>query len=245
MADQTQTLQKLGLNEKESKVYVALLNLGQSSAHSIARISGLKRPTTYVILEDLRARGLVLKMPGSKKQMFSARSPEELVHEMKKNLADAEYALPELMNIYSGGNSRVKTVHFEGVEGIKQLMEYRINEMHSKELVGFYATDLNASPDLISYFKDEWAQKMLQLDIPVRMIAPEHTSLKDYREADSKYNRQLKTIRYEQYSSEVAIDVVGDIVRIQDYKNLQGVAIENADVAKTVKQIFELVWSKA
>jgi sugar-specific transcriptional regulator TrmB len=244
MADQAQILQKLGLNEKESRVYLALLNLGQSSAHSVARTSGLKRPTTYVILEDLRTRGLVLKMPGSKKQMFSARSPEELIHDMKKNLADAEYALPELMNVYSGGNSRVKTVHFEGTGGIKQLMEYRTKEMRGKELVGFYATDMNADHGLVRYFKDEWAEKMLKLDIPVRMIAPEHDSLKDYREADAKYNRQLKTIPYEQYSSEVAIDVIGDIVRIQDYKNLQGVAIENADVAKTVRQIFEMVWKQ-
>ena len=243
MADQAQILQKLGLNEKESRVYLALLNLGQSSAHSVARISGLKRPTTYVILEDLRTRGLVLKMPGSKKQMFSARSPEELVHEMKKNLADAEYALPELMNVYSGGNSRVKTVHFEGVEGIKQLLEYRAKEMKDEELVGFYATDLNADKELVRYFKEDWP-KITQKLGKQRYIAPEHPSLKDYRDVDKAHNREVKTVSYEDYSSEVAIDVVGDVVRIQDYKNLQGVAIENADVAKTVRQIFEMVWSK-
>lgn len=243
MADQAQILQKLGLNEKESRVYLALLNLGQSSAHSVARISGLKRPTTYVILEDLRARGLVLKMPGSKKQMFSARSPEELVHDMKKNLADAEYALPELMNVYSGGNSRVKTVHFEGVEGIKQLLEYRAKEMKDEELVGFYATDLNADKELVRYFKEDWP-KITQRLGKQRYIAPEHPSLKDYRDVDKAHNREVKTVSYEQYSSEVAIDVVGDVVRIQDYKNLQGVAIENADVAKTVRQIFEMVWKK-
>jgi sugar-specific transcriptional regulator TrmB len=243
MADQAQILQKLGLNEKESKVYLALLTLGQSSAHSIARVSGLKRPTTYLILEDLRTRGLVLKMPGSKKQMFSARSPQELIHEMKKNLADAEYALPELMDIYSGGNARVKTVHFEGVEGIKQLMEYRSKEMQGEELVGFYATDLNADPELVRYFKEDWP-KVTQKLRKQRVIAPAHASLKDYRDIDAALNREVKTVPYEEYSSEVAIDVVGDVVRIQDYKNLQGVAIENADVAKTVRQIFELTWKK-
>lgn len=52
----------------------------------------------------------------------------------------------------------------------------------------------------------------------------------------------MKIVPPAQYSSEVAIDVVGDIVRIQDYKNLQGVALENADVAKTMREIFEIVW---
>ena len=52
----------------------------------------------------------------------------------------------------------------------------------------------------------------------------------------------MKVVPYEQYSSDVAIDVLGDIIRIQDYKNLQGVALENADVAKTVREIFEMAW---
>jgi hypothetical protein len=33
-------------------------------------------------------------------------------------------------------------------------------------------------------------------------------------------------------------------VKIEDYKNLQGVAIENQDVAKAFKQIFEMVWKR-
>ncbi len=54
----------------------------------------------------------------------------------------------------------------------------------------------------------------------------------------------MKVVPTESYSSEVAIDTLGDLVRIQDYKNLQGVAIENADVAKTVREIFEMLWQK-
>ncbi len=239
-----EALQTIGLNEKECAVYLALLQLGRASAYSVAQKSGLKKPTTYVILDELIEKGLAARVPRVKKQLFIARSPEEAFGVAEEKLHLAKKKLPELLALTKGEQTKVNTLYFEGAEGIKQLMEHRTREMRGNELVGFYATDLNADPELIRYFKDEWAEKMLKLDIKMRMIAPEHESLKDYREADTKYNRQLKTVPYEEYSSEVAIDVLGDIVRIQDYKNLQGVAIENTEVAKTVREIFELVWKK-
>ncbi|MEI6863958.1 MAG: helix-turn-helix domain-containing protein [Candidatus Adlerbacteria bacterium] len=239
-----EALQTIGLSEKQTAVYLALLQLGRGSAYSIALKSGLKKPTTYVILDELIEKGLVSRVPRVKKQLYVPHSPQEVFATAEEKFALAKATLPELLALTKGTDTKVNTLYFEGVEGIKQLMEYRAKEMHGKEMVGFYATDVNADPELVRYFKDEWADKMLKLHIPVRMIAPEHASLKDYRDADAKYNRQLKTVPYAEYSSEVAIDVLGDIVRIQDYKNLQGVAIENADVAKTVRQIFELVWKK-
>ena len=75
MENLNEVIEKIGLSKKEAKVYLALLRIGQSSASLIAKNSGLKRPTTYLILEDLRKRGFVLKMPGNKKQMFISKSP--------------------------------------------------------------------------------------------------------------------------------------------------------------------------
>jgi sugar-specific transcriptional regulator TrmB len=64
--DLIQSLKNLGLNEKEAKVYVALLQCPGATAYLIARHSGLKRPTTYVVLEDLIDKGVVTKIPRAK-----------------------------------------------------------------------------------------------------------------------------------------------------------------------------------
>ena len=55
--DIQEALRNFGLNDKEARVYVALLELGQTTAYAIAERSGLKRPTVYVILDDLRQKG--------------------------------------------------------------------------------------------------------------------------------------------------------------------------------------------
>ena len=239
-----EALEVIGLNDKESAVYTALLQLGRASAYSIAVKSGLKKPTTYVVLDELIDKGLVVRVPREKKQLYIARSPEEAFGVAQEKLDLAKKKLPELLALTKGQKTKVSTLYFEGVVGIKRLLEYRLKEFNGKELLAFWATDRNTPQELKDYFKNEYAEKYKRYRIPMRGIVPADERLQSYREADAKYNRTMKIVPYEQYSSEVAIDTIGDIVRIQDYKNLQGIAIENADVAKTIREIFEIMWSK-
>lgn len=237
-------LQIIGLNDKESAVYMALLQLGRSSAYGIAQKSGLKKPTTYVILDELIKKGLVQKVPRVRKQLYVAQSPEQAFALAEEKLNLAKQKLPELLAMSKGEETKVSTLYFEGVEGIKQMLEYKLKELDGKEMLGFWATDMNAPKELQDYFKTGFAQNNKKHHIAMRGIVPTHESLKEYREADAAFGRTMKAVPYEQYSSEVAIDTVGDLVRIQDYKNLQGVIIENKDVAKTVREIFEMTWLK-
>ena len=52
-------LVEIGLNEKEAKVYLASLELGQSAVQGISSRSGVNRATTYFIIEGLTAKGLI------------------------------------------------------------------------------------------------------------------------------------------------------------------------------------------
>lgn len=243
-----EALQALGINEKESAVYIALLQLGRASAYSISEKSGLKKPTTYVVLDELIKKALVYKIPRERKQLYMARSPEQVFAMSEERLRLAKEKLPELLAFSRGEKKKVNVMYFEGLNGIKQMLEYKIKEMEGKELVGFYATDENFNPDtkeeFDGYFKKEWNEKMLKLNITMRGIAPEGIEMKPYRDVDEKYGRKVKVVPKELYSSDTAIDVIGDIVRIQDYKNTQGVLLENPDMAKTIREIFEMVWSK-
>ena len=239
-----EALQTLGLNEKESAVYMALLQLGRASAYSVSEKSGLKKPTTYVVLEELIKKGLARRVPRVKKQLYMAQSPEQAFGVAEEKLALAKQKLPELAALAKGESTKVHTLYFEGVNGIKQLMEYRLKEMKGEEMVGFWATDAHVDPELTRYFTDEWGPKMNKLNITMRGVVPDDPALAPYREADAQYGREMKVLPVDEYSSEIAIDVLGDVVRIQDYKNLQGVALENADFAKTMREIFEMVWSR-
>ncbi len=237
----TEGLHNLGLSQKEAKVYVALLGLGQASAYSIADRAGVKKPTTYVILGELMQKGLVLKIARSRKQLFVAKPPDEFFALAEERLRQAQTVLPDLMALVRGNKTKVRTVYFEGLRGVQETLRYRIKEMTDKELVGFYASSHDAPEELIQLFR-LWNEDMKKHHIKIRGIAPEHASLEEWRKIDKDYGREMKIVPFETYSANISIDVGDTFVRILAFRELQGVIIENPDVANTMRQIFEMVW---
>lgn len=242
--DILEALSVLGLNDKQIAVYMALLQLGKGSAYSIADKADVKRPTTYVILGELIDKGLAERIPRVRKQQYRPISPEQAFGIAQERLSLAKEKLPELLALTKGVDTKVNVLYFEGLRGIKQVMEFKQEEDRGKEVVGFYATSQNVPKELIEYF-DEWNTKRQKKRITMRGIVPDHASLAHFRETDAANGRTMKVVPYTEFSSEVAIDISERVVRIHDYKNLQGIAIENADVAKTMREIFEMVWKRA
>jgi sugar-specific transcriptional regulator TrmB len=241
--DIPEALATLGLNDKQVSVYLALIQLGKGSAYSIADKSGQKRPTTYVVLGELVDKGLAERVPRVRKQLYRAISPDQAFKFLEERLSLAKEKLPELLAMTTGADTKVSAVYFEGIKGIKQVMSYKQDEDKGKEVVGFYATSHNVPKELFDYF-DEWNATRYKKGVAVRAIVPDHESLLSFRESDRKAGRNMKVIPFTEFSSEVAIEISERVVRIQDYKNLQGVAIENAEVAKTLREIFEMIWKR-
>jgi sugar-specific transcriptional regulator TrmB len=237
-----ESLQNLGLNDKQAKVYMALLELGQVTAYAVAERSGLKRPTVYVILEELRQKGLVLKIPHVKKQLFSAKPPDEFFGEAEERLRIARRALPELLAMTSGAK-KPKTLYYEGEKGVRDFLDYGLEKVAGNEFVGFYAHAENISKELLSIV-DEYNLKLKRKNIGIRGIAPEHPTLAYYRKQDKEYKRNMKIVPYDTYSANISVDVGPSFVRIFAPKDMQGVIIENPDIARTMKQIFEMVWGQ-
>ncbi|MEK7106984.1 MAG: helix-turn-helix domain-containing protein, partial [Patescibacteria group bacterium] len=61
------SLSQLGLSGQESAVYLAALELGFSSISDIAKKAGIKRPTTYYIVDELIKKNLVSRAPKGKR----------------------------------------------------------------------------------------------------------------------------------------------------------------------------------
>lgn len=236
-----EALQNLGLNEKEAKVYLALLKKNRCSAYWIAEESGLKKPTTYVILDDLIKKGLVYKVPREKKQQFIAKSPNEILVLAEEKLAIAKEALPELMALSEGEKPKPKTLFFEGLSGVRENFRRENRKMQNKTVVGFYAHSGDASLELVDFFLENM-EDFKKNNCRLRGVVPDHPNLEWARKTDAKYNRQLKTIPLNEYSANISIDIGDDFVSFCSFKDFQVTLIENKDIANTMRQIFEMVW---
>src|SRR3989338_7235319 len=72
------------LNIYETKVWLALLSKGISSAGEIAELSGVPRSRTYDVLESLEKRGFVIQKLG-KPVKYIAVKPKIVIEKMRNN----------------------------------------------------------------------------------------------------------------------------------------------------------------
>lgn len=237
-----QALGSAGLTEKEARVYIALLQLGKASSYSISSRSGLKKPTTYVILDELIKKGLVAKIPRLKKQQYIAKPPEEFFANVEEKLRMAKKVLPELITMAESEKVKVQTIFYEGVGGINEALYYHSKEMRGKEVVGFYATAEDASKELLEVF-NMWPRKMREAGIQVKIITPAHESTNDFIEMDKQLGFLTKTVPNSIYSSKASLEAGEDFVRIILFKPLQALIIRSPELANSVKQIFDMVYS--
>ncbi|MBI5728232.1 MAG: helix-turn-helix domain-containing protein, partial [Candidatus Magasanikbacteria bacterium] len=129
-------LTKIGLHEKEAKVYLAAIELGGGSVQELAQKSGLKRPTVYVVLDSLVAQGLVSEEKKGRGSSFVAASPEALKRKAAEQKKAIDEAFPFLTAMWTGEKSKPQVRVYEGLEGMKEI--YRETLWKSKTPVWFF-----------------------------------------------------------------------------------------------------------
>jgi sugar-specific transcriptional regulator TrmB len=121
-------LKKLGLKEKEVKVYLAGLELGPNSIKNIAEKVKIPRPTVYEIVKKLEEKGLFVETKKGKKRVFVAQSPSQILRFLrikKREIEEKEREFTRIVSILEAKYSREKEGIriFQGKEGKKAIIE--------------------------------------------------------------------------------------------------------------------------
>ncbi len=126
-------LEELGLKHNEALTYKALLELGETKTGSIVKKTGLHRVIIYDALESLIKKGLVSYVIKENIKYFQATDPESLLKfiEEKKNLANE--MLPELHNLQSKKEGKQSVTVYEGIKGLKTVLNNMLSELTSKD----------------------------------------------------------------------------------------------------------------
>ena len=117
-------LSALNFSEKESLVYLALLEVGSEKAQEIAKKTGLNRTTVYDIFEVLMQKGLVSKYKKGSATFFNALEPkhlltyldrekEEQAKKIEKQKQKVSQLLPQLISLQNIFSNKPKVQFFE------------------------------------------------------------------------------------------------------------------------------------
>lgn len=237
-----ETLKTLGLSDKEARIYFVLLQLGPSTPYKMAKRSGLKRPTAYVIADELVEKGYAVKTPGDK-HTYIARPPEVIYEEREEKMLKAKKTLPELQALRGGVADKPTILYFEGREGMKQALMYKIKELHNTEIVGFYADpDFAANENYVPAY--EFNDYRMAHNIAVRGLVTETKTLLGFEKYLQDKTFVPKFISKDMYSSNASFEFYPNFVKILFWDTSIGVIIESPTVAKAMRQIFEMLWSR-
>jgi len=108
------------LNIYETKVWLALLSKGMSSAGEIAEMSGVPRSRTYDVLESLEKRGFAIEKLG-KPIKYLAVKPSVVIEKLKNNtMKTAEERIHTLANLKDTREfEELQDLHKSGIAPIK------------------------------------------------------------------------------------------------------------------------------
>ena len=251
MANAKKVLEELGLSDKESRVYLSLLELGPSPVQKIAQKADVNRVTAYVNLEALSKLGLVSTVEKGKKTLFSAEPPEQLESLIGKKEAELQRkkrelldALPELKNIFRYAGERPVVKFYEGIEGLLAVREDYLRSVRKNETtLGMMSLD-TLFETFPSYEKDA-TKRRIEKGVRSKIIYTK----KDGPIKNATSPQMLREARFvptEKFPITCDIAIYSkNKISIESYKNKIGVIIEDDDIANTLKVIFNLAWEDA
>ncbi|MCD4704598.1 hypothetical protein K8R66_00815 [bacterium] len=234
-----ETLQQFGLNNKEIKLYLASLSSGIASITQLSKKAGLKRPTTYLIIDELLKKNLLISIPKGKKTFYKAENPKKLIEKLEEKKKNMEKILPELKSIYITNSKRPKVRFYEGKDQITKMYE---EMFRTEELWGMYSIKKLSK----IYTQEENGHFF-------RILARQGGMIYDMAE-DTKHAREYTKINYRKGCGETKflppkIQVPTDILVSKNklsmisFKNLIGVVIEEENIVKTHQMLLQFIWN--
>ncbi len=233
-------LAQFNLTEKESSVYVAALELGTTTAAAIAKNAGIQRTHFYDISESLINAGFLHRVSKGNKQLYAAADPETLIEIEEKKIEKLKQTLPEFKALYNTSGKKPKVTYYEGRSGIEQINDDTLR--YKDELVAF------TTPRFVSFPSRStgkaYIEKRVAMGNRVRVIGEDAPEIRELQERDVKELRQTRTLSSDVFHSEIEIGIYGSKVFIIDYKGQFGFIIEDTEIARVMKMIFEIVWGR-
>jgi len=235
---------KLGFNKNEAKVYLCLLQYGESDAKQLIKETGFHKNIVYDNLNKLIEKGIVSYIQEETRRIFVAQPFDavlELLNKKQKKL-DQEYALAEKLTkeinqIVKKSPVEQEATMFRGISGIKQVFKEIFKE--KKEYIGFGGSKESVEIMGEAYWHNFHAK---QTDLGFKGKLLFNYSLRKWGKKMGKVPIEVKYTK-RQFESLTETMVWGDTAAIFVWSEKPiALVIKDKHVADSYKQFFEILW---
>ena len=229
-------LKEAGLTENETKLYLALLELGPANAGLLSRKAGLHRRVVYDTADMLIRKGLIGYILRNNVRLFQASDPKRIKEMISEKEKLVDEIMPKMNELFFRTKTKEETNFYKGKNGLKNVFEDQLNER--KEVMVIGASEL--AYDVLQFYFKWYDKKRVENKIKARII---------FHKTDKKPKIPYSEVRYlpGKYFSPVAVNIWADKIALilWNKDNPLAIVIKNKLFAEGYKQYFELMWNSA
>lgn len=238
-------LSKVGLTEKQSVVFIALLEVGRTKLSILSRKANLPKHVVRYTINQLEELGLVTSVKFENSYHYLAESPDKLLFlldqkksELDETKTEVNNILGDLKNIANPQSLLPQVKFYSGKSSIIKLYKEILSQ---KSPIDSFE-DNGGMEECISDYVKDYVKTRINFEIPARTICPKNNV---FNRPSSKKLLKVKKI------NEKDFPFLGDI-KINDHQvsffyfdklNPVAISIAHEKIVKDFKLLFNYFWN--
>jgi len=234
-----EVLTGLGLNEKDQRVYLALLQIGQTTVTPLARAERLPATTVQSVLERLVDRGMVRVAKRKSRSVFEAEDPIVFRRLIERQVNEVTAVIPflEKMKAEPSVSPKIRVYYRERATDIfREALKSKNKTVHEIVSAGPLQHVLGE--------KFHFTRRRVKLSVRLKSLRVEAHEIKKYNKTiDQKELRESKFLPRE-LTFKGNILFWDNTVAFFTTKD-EGLSwtVESKTLRETFEQLFDLLWS--
>lgn len=245
-----QALGKLGFSDKESVVYLALLQHGKMTPAEIAKLTRISRPTVYSVSKELVKKGVVIEDLGGSSRSLIAKQPEDLAIlinreqkalDTKKSIAQS--AIGELKKIAQSSKYSIPKIVFIPEEEIESYLYKQTSAWNTSIKETKTAYWGFQDPSLVEHYQEWIDWYWQQANPPVLNLLSNESNIEETMKTKGYVNRHIRF--WSGAASFTATTwVMGNYIAMINTKHhpFSLIEIHDAMMAENLRQLFSGIW---
>lgn len=241
-------LKTIGLSSTETEIYLKGLFYNSIGVKELEKQTDIKRTTIYHALGTLQAKGLVGKKGTGSRQVFVMTKPENIERLLSKEISRLENQKSELQKIVplleqriQQNETNVKVTHYEGIEGIKLVVEEALyaQSRHWDILAPINNFFSEFDKDYAKYYIETrkkrglTARSLWENKSGSRILTAEEIKLRNPRYLPANMHGKFNTV----------IIIFDDkVAYISSLNEMSAILIQSREISDTVRAMFDGLW---
>ncbi|MDD4983647.1 MAG: helix-turn-helix domain-containing protein [Candidatus ainarchaeum sp.] len=230
-------LQDIGFTESEVKIYLALLELGESTAKAILEKTNLYNSVLHSSLNRLIAKGFVSYIYKGRMRYYCAAEPQIIQDYLSEKQKQLDVVMPYLLEHSANKREIFKVDIFEGYKGVMNLLLHLIKDSKKGEEFLFFPPNVPELNEDIQKFYTKYDIKRKSKGLVTKGIV--FALQKKYFE-----KRKYLKIKYVDFPIPSDISICGNKMAMISFKDKpRGILIDCEEIVTQHRNFFNSIWN--